>query len=160
MDLTYKQRLFVEAYLGKANGNAVEAARIAGYRTPHPEGVRLLRNATIKAAVEARLDQAAMPANEVLARLSEIASGSLEHFFDVTVLGSWEINLTKAKKRDKLRLLKKMKTTKEGPEIEIHDPVGALDKLAKFHGLYKLPLSADSLDPSIPTDEHGNPVEP
>ena len=30
--LTLKQRLFVEAYLGKAKGNASEAARLAGYK--------------------------------------------------------------------------------------------------------------------------------
>lgn len=29
--LTEKQRKFVEAYMGKANGNATEAARLAGY---------------------------------------------------------------------------------------------------------------------------------
>lgn len=32
MALTLKQRKFVEAYLGKANGNATEAARLAGYK--------------------------------------------------------------------------------------------------------------------------------
>lgn len=30
--LTVKQRLFVEAYTGPAQGNATEAARIAGYK--------------------------------------------------------------------------------------------------------------------------------
>jgi phage terminase small subunit len=30
-ELTQKQRLFAEAYIGPANGNAREAARIAGY---------------------------------------------------------------------------------------------------------------------------------
>jgi len=30
-ELTYKQKLFVEHYLGEANGNATDAARRAGY---------------------------------------------------------------------------------------------------------------------------------
>jgi phage terminase small subunit len=31
-ELTTKQRLFVEAFIGAANGNATEAARLAGYQ--------------------------------------------------------------------------------------------------------------------------------
>ena len=37
--LSYRQRLFVEYYLGESKGCAVDAARRAGYGTPHPEGV-------------------------------------------------------------------------------------------------------------------------
>jgi hypothetical protein len=48
-----KRRAFVLAYVGEARGVAVEAARIAGYAEPHPEGVRLLRIATVAAAVKA-----------------------------------------------------------------------------------------------------------
>lgn len=50
--LTERQRRFVEAY--HTTGNAVESARQAGYKSPHPEGVRLLRNATVAAAITAQ----------------------------------------------------------------------------------------------------------
>ena len=50
--LTAKRRAFVLAYLGEAMGNACEAARIAGYKNPHPEGSRLLQNDTIRAYLE------------------------------------------------------------------------------------------------------------
>lgn len=49
--LTPKRQRFVEAYTGEAMGNATEAARIAGYAKPHPEGSRLLRIATVAEAV-------------------------------------------------------------------------------------------------------------
>lgn len=49
--LTEKQRRFVEAYASNG-GNALAAAREAGYKNPHPEGARLLQSATIQAALE------------------------------------------------------------------------------------------------------------
>jgi hypothetical protein len=44
---------FVAAYLGEANGNATEAARLAGYAKPMQQGSRLLRNVEVAAAIEA-----------------------------------------------------------------------------------------------------------
>src|SRR5271165_5129766 len=38
---SYRQRLFVEHYLGGSLRSAVDAARRAGYSTPHPEGVNM-----------------------------------------------------------------------------------------------------------------------
>ena len=44
---TVKQQRFIDFY----DGNATGAARKAGYKKPHPEGVRLLQNATILNAI-------------------------------------------------------------------------------------------------------------
>src|SRR5208337_2838826 len=44
---SYRQRLFVKYYLGESSGSAVDAARRVGYSTPLPDGVNMLRNATI-----------------------------------------------------------------------------------------------------------------
>ena len=49
--LTPKQRSFVKAYRGQAAGNATEAARLAGYKSPMVEGCRLLRNAKVAQAI-------------------------------------------------------------------------------------------------------------
>lgn len=58
MALTEKQRKFVEAYMGKANGNATEAARIAGYSGSESvlavTGFENLRKPNIAAAIEER----------------------------------------------------------------------------------------------------------
>ena len=40
---SYRQRLFVEHYLGGSWGSAVNTARRAGYSTSHPAGVNMLR---------------------------------------------------------------------------------------------------------------------
>lgn len=50
--LTLKQEAFVAAYIGEANGNATEAARIAGYKLPHPQGAENLQKPTIAARIE------------------------------------------------------------------------------------------------------------
>tara|TARA_A100001515_G_C4545210_1_gene201583 strand:- start:192 stop:761 length:570 start_codon:yes stop_codon:yes gene_type:complete len=56
--LTEKQRRFVEAYLGEADGNAYEAAKIAGYggnkRSLEVIGSENLRKPEIRKAIDAR----------------------------------------------------------------------------------------------------------
>lgn len=49
--LNLQQERFVAAYIGKANGNATEAARIAGYKQPGMHGSRLMKNDEINAAI-------------------------------------------------------------------------------------------------------------
>lgn len=149
MDLTYKQRLFVAAYLGKANGNATEAARIAGYNHPNTVGPRLLVKVGIQAAIEAKLAQAAMSADEVLARLSEHASSDMATYLKIAPDGTFQIDLSKAKRAKRTRVIRKVKvstktfTTDQGEsvevksELELYDAQAALEKLAKFHRLYE-----------------------
>lgn len=56
-DLTPKQRLFVEAYVGPSRGDATDAARRAGYagdeRALHRMGARNLENEFVRAAIAA-----------------------------------------------------------------------------------------------------------
>lgn len=148
MDLTYKQRLFVAAYLGKANGNGAEAARMAGYTHGNVAAARLLAKASIRAAVDAKLSQAAMSADEVLARLSEHASSDMRDYLQINDDGTLSIDLSKAKRAKRTRVIKKVKVTKKTfttdqgesvevkSELELYDAQAALEKLAKFHRLY------------------------
>lgn len=141
---TAKQLLFVSYYLGDAKGNATEAARLAGYRSPEIQGRQVLSKTIVRARIDARLAEVALSANEVLARLSEIAAGSLEEFLEIDAQGRYTLSLAKAKRRGKLHLLKKLKPTEYGLSVEIHDPLAALDKLARYHGLLS-DLSDDAL---------------
>ncbi len=55
--LTLKQRRFVDAYMGEANGNATEAARMAGYSQSSPAvtqhaGHEVLRNPNVRSEIE------------------------------------------------------------------------------------------------------------
>ena len=49
--LTERQRAFCEAYV-ENGGNAADAARKAGYKNPHPQGVQTLRLVTVRNALE------------------------------------------------------------------------------------------------------------
>ena len=57
--LSERERRFVEAYMGQAAGNGTEAARLAGYKgndnVCHVQAARLLRKATVRAAIDARV---------------------------------------------------------------------------------------------------------
>lgn len=135
-ELTYKQRLFVTNYLGEANGNATEAARMAGYRHPNVAGARLLAKVSIRARIEARLDEAALTADEILARLSEHATGSFEPFLKIGEDGSITLDLKRAKKLGKLCLVKKLKQGDQGIEIQLYDAQKALIQLGKYRRLF------------------------
>ena len=50
-ELTERQRRFCEAYA--ATANATQAARIAGYSKPHPQGAENLQKPTVARALEA-----------------------------------------------------------------------------------------------------------
>lgn len=136
VELTYKQRLFVSYYLGVSNGNATDAARRAGYGSPETLGRRLVRKGTIRAAIDARLDEVALTSDEILSRLSDIATGSLEQFIEVRDDGGYQLNLTKAKRKRRLHCLKKIKQGQFGVELVMHDPLNALDKLGKYRRLW------------------------
>jgi phage terminase small subunit len=75
VSLSLKQKSFVNAYLGEANGNATKAAIIAGYseRTAKQAGSRLLTHVDVQRALERRLHKAQMTADEALERVALIA---------------------------------------------------------------------------------------
>ena len=146
--LTGKQRLFVESYL--FCWNATQAAREAGYAgDANVHGVighENLRNSKIKAAISQRIDEAAMPANEVLFRLAEQARGNMDDFLE-----GEDLSLPKAKARKKMHLIKKF-SRNDGKEttnisVELYDAQAALFKLGSGHGLW--------LDKVAPTDPTG-----
>lgn len=154
MNLTHKQRLFVDYYLGEANGNATKAARMAGYSCPSEQGSQLLRKTSVRAAIDSMLAGAAMSAKEVLARLSEFASADIGDYVSLDADGDGWVDISKAKRAKRMRVVKKLKftkktfereglaTTDQTAEIELHSPLTALDKLAQYHRLYDARPSA------------------
>lgn len=133
--LTYRQRLFVAAYLGQAKGSASEAARLAGYSAPHSQGSRLLENVGVRAAIAAHLSQAAMSADEVLARLSEMATVDLADFISIRQ-DEARVDLGKARRLGKTHLVKAIKPTRFGLSLVLHDSQAALQALGRYHGLF------------------------
>lgn len=160
MAVTDRQRLFVSYYLGVANHNATKAAEMAGYKFPGETGCRLLKKSQVSALIKERVEDAAMPAKEVLARLSGFAQGDMGEFFEQDENGVWKFNLTKAKRSRKTKVIKKIKVTKFSTEVELHSPLEALDKLAKYHGLYDKAKNTSDLEDPPAVDESGNQIDP
>lgn len=135
-ELTDKQRLFVEAYLGAARFNATEAARQAQYAgddvTLASVGYENLRKPQIAAYIKQRFVEAAMTADEVLSRLADMARGSMEDFLDE----HGKIDLKQARERGKLHLVKSRSVTKEGERIELYSAKEALELIGKHHALF------------------------
>lgn len=171
--LTGKQQAFVNAYI-LSHFNATEAARQAGYGGGD-DGLRVigcknLANDNIRAAIDKRMTQLKMGDKEVLARLSFIASGSMEDFIDPD---SMSIDLRKAKRAEKLGLIKKFKITTvttshadrdtqtETIEFELHDAMRALEMLGKHHKVFEragetdwqAALKAAGIDPDRLVDD-------
>lgn len=144
MVLTRKQEVFVEAYLDCFN--AAEAARRAGYseRTARSIGSENLTKPDIAAAIQAGLAKRSMTRDEVVTRLAEQARGSLADFLKVDeTTGLAFVDLRKA--GDMTRLIKKLRITKAGIEIELYDAQAALVQLGRAHGLF-----VDKVAPTTP----------
>jgi len=137
-DLSLRQRLFVEVYLSNC-GNATDAARRAGYKGSANalgvQGHQNLRNPKIRAAIDERLKQHRMAAEEVLTRLSDIARADLFDFIRTTKKG-WEIDLDKAMKSGKTHVIRMLRQGKYGTEIETYDRLRALELIGRYYGLW------------------------
>ncbi len=84
--LTAKQQLFCEFYIGAANGNATEAARMAGYQgsdeTLRVTASRMLTKANISRMCKQRVNEVALSADKVLSELTTIALSKVEETRD------------------------------------------------------------------------------
>jgi phage terminase small subunit len=161
-----KQRVFVEAYL--RTWCAAEAARTAGYAHPDRQGSRLLKNVEVQAAIEARLKDMAMGADEILARMTDQAQANIGDFWKVkqvplrmkdgivfdkdgnpVMVDVWDLDMDEVKARG--HLIKTISMTKFGPRIELHDGQAALVQLGKHRKLF--------VDRHEITGENGGPIE-
>ena len=151
-DLTDKQALFVEYYL--QDWNATDATRKAGYKgsyeTLRSIGSQNLTKPKIKKYIEKRLEEVAITSNEVLVRLSQQATISLSDFIK-SAGNLFVIDMDKVRERG--HLVKKIKYTNHGVEIELHDAQAALVHLGKHHNLFKEKIEVEH------TGEGGGPIQ-
>lgn len=154
--LTAKQRAFCDHYIElnsttqpvARRGFGTEACRRAGYQgSDEALGVQAwqnLRSAKIREYIRKQLSLVAMPAGEVLKRLSKQARADLAQVLQPD--GSFDF--TEAKRRGNTDLIRKLKTRtitrslKDGEsetevihELELHNAQSALELLAKHHNL-------------------------
>ena len=133
-ELTNKQKLWLEEYL--QCWNATEAARKAGYKNPRHSGYENRTKPYIEKRIRQRLRESAMSADEVLSRLAEQARGTIADFIDASV-ASGIPDLTEAREKGLLHLMKSISWTKQGMRIELYDAQAALVHLGRHHGLFK-----------------------
>jgi hypothetical protein len=138
--MTDQQRLFVDAYVGEARGNATQAARVAGYAEPNKSGWRVRNEPDVKAEIERRLTKSAMSADEVLWRVSAVARASMADAFRAQTVHSYSLpilDFTTLFETGLIHAVKTIKQGKYGPEIQLQDGVAALKLLMQYHGLLK-----------------------
>jgi len=138
-EISMSQAVFVEEYL--SNGfNATEAAKAAKYAAFNRGGYTkiassILKTPKIKSLVARRIAERALSANEVLDRIRDVADGSIA---DVLSDDTTFIDLSKAKQRGKLHLLKEIKIGDDGEiHVKLRDQDQALDRLARSLGVYE-----------------------
>lgn len=128
--LTDKERAWVDAYLARGL-NQTAASRSMGYKAPERHGLRMSKIVGVQAAIKERLAAAAMEADEVLHRLSDMARASIEEILD----GVGQISLDGIVASGRAHLVKGYSMTQHGPKVELHDAQSALNTLAKIRGL-------------------------
>lgn len=144
--LTLKQRKFGLAFVGEANGNGVEAARLAEYqgndatlRAIASQNLTKLNVQRYISQLRAEAEKAArgkiLSATEVLVGLTRIAEADMAEVFE----GDGSFDLASAKKRGMSKLIKSMsfdKDTGRLTKLELHNAHGAHVDLGKYHKLF------------------------
>src|SRR3990167_11125370 len=107
LKFTDKQQKFINEYL--KCWNATEAARRAGYAFPNVMGTKLVKGSEeVAAEIARRIEENAMSANEVLARLGDIARGDLGDFLSIGGM-SFDLSLKQAQDMGITHLIKKVR---------------------------------------------------
>jgi phage terminase small subunit len=145
--LSNKQRAFIEEYL--TCWDATKSARNAGYseKTARSIGCENLTKPYIKAAIEQRIAEKAMTADEVLLRLAEHGRGDIGEM--MTEAGT--LDLVTAKASGKTRLIKAVTESDKGLRIEMYDAQAALVQLGRAHGLF-----TDKLESTVKAEVDGS----
>jgi hypothetical protein len=132
--LNPKQRKFVDAYIETMNSS--EAARRCGFKNSYyQQGWRMLRNVDVRTAIDERLRESAMSANEVVARFTEQASANISDFFKINNDGTvGAVNTIYLKAHG--NLVKKIKVDENKIELELYDGQNALIQLGRRWGLF------------------------
>jgi phage terminase small subunit len=131
--LTAKRRLFAEEYL--KDFNAMAAAERAGYsvRSARQRGYILRHLPEVEEYIQARIEERAMTADEVLIRLAEQARG--EHTRYLQADGTFD--LERLIGAGKAHLVKGTKWDAQGNlVVEFHDAQSALQLLGKHLKLF------------------------
>ena len=137
---TNRKQKAVEAFIMNG-GNKTQAAITAGYaaHSAHTAGNRLFKDGEVLAAVSKRRAELmtvdSITAERIKLQLGRIALADIRKLHDengeLLPMGEWDDDSAAAAAGVKV-------DGRTGQrELRMHDPVGALDKLARIHGMYE-----------------------
>lgn len=153
--LTAKEQAWAEAYL--LTLSKAEAARRAKYKGDNAQlaviGWQNYRKLHIQAYLKKRLAEMTMPAEEVLRRLTDMASSNISDFANIRD----EKDLSETEQGHVIKKFKRIFTRSqigneiETIELELYDAQAALEKLGRYHSLFtdKIEHSSDPDKPII-----------
>ena len=140
MGLKGKRKAFVDQYF-ICNMNQTKAAIAAGYseKSAYNQGYRLMKDDEILRAIEERMQESAMAADEVLYRMAAHARGTVDDVID----NNGNLNIEIARKNGAVHLLKSITKTeietddfsKTEIKFEMYDAQSALKEIMKVHSL-------------------------
>lgn len=167
--LNDRQRRFVSHYCHSLNATA--AAKAAGYsqNAAAEIGYKQMHTPHVAKAIKDQLDKMAMPVEEAMKRLGDMARGTMQPFIQTDKDGNPRLVIPENNDQA-VSLLKRVKVTehstvgKDGDthlttktEFEIHDPKDAIDKILKANGVYTETINHKSSDgsmtPKAPIDD-------
>lgn len=138
MALSAKQKAFINEYL--IDFNATRAAERAGYKgdavTLASVGWENLRKPQIAEAIRQRLSEKAMGPDEVLMRLGEQARVEYSEYLTVDADRNPAVDVARLIADGKAHLIKSIKHTRWGRNIEFYDGHAAKELIGKHHGLF------------------------
>lgn len=156
MALSAKHRVFVEEYLKTWNATDAYCAAYpkSSRDAARTHGARLVANGNIADAIQERIAERTMGADEVLVRLSEQARAEYSQYFRP----NGTVDLEKLIADGKAHLIKKVKETRWGLQVEFYDAHAAKELIGKHHRLFTDGPSGDENDP-IFIKLDGNPFK-
>jgi len=149
LGLSHKQQVFAEEYLRCWNSS--EAARRAGYvGRANTIGPRLLANVVITAYIEARKAELIMGTDELLTRETEQGRAAYSPY----IRNDGSVDMRRLVADDKAHLVKTIKETAQGRQIEFYDAHEARVTIGKHLGLFvdKLDVRVKNVS-ELPDDE-------
>lgn len=85
---------------------------------------------------ERQIAQQRMNPDEVIARLSDHARGSMSDFLSIDADGNAHVDLAKAERANRLHLLRRVKVGDKNVEVDLYDAQTALIQLGRHYRLF------------------------
>lgn len=147
--LTVRQRLFVEALIGKCGGHGWKAAKEAGYSDSTNDMLRvaacqLLNTPNVQRAIEKKIGQRFGSQEDIRNSVAAIANGNAADYLDIDDKGKLVVSLEKLQAAGALGLLQEIreegfeadgKVTIVKRKLKLYDRMKALELLAKLSGM-------------------------